>query len=108
MYKYLLNLFFFFLLKMNLYRLKSLFLLIENLFILNLLIIKKIEEKEIFISFIDSFLLALFLELFYILIIYFIRHCFEFTYIFILLFLFLFFIRYLINISFQPIKILYN
>jgi len=93
---------------MNLFRLKHFFLLIDALFYFNLLITKKLEKKELFILTIDSFLLALFLEFLYILIIYFIRNCFEFTYIFILLFIFLFVILYLINISFQPTKILYN
>lgn len=94
---------------MNLFRLKSFFLLIDALFYFNLLITKNLENKELFvISIIDSFFLAIFLELFYILITYFIRNCFKFAYIFILLFLFLLFILYSINISFQPSKILYD
>lgn len=108
MYKYLLFFFFSFFFKMNLFRLKSFFLLLDTLFYFNLLLSKKIQQKELFISITDSFLLALILEFFYILTIYFIRNCFKFLYIYILLLLFLFFIFYIINILFQPIKILYQ
>jgi hypothetical protein len=93
---------------MDLYRLKSLVLLIDTLNYFNLVINKNFRKNELFFSIIDSFFLALFLELFYNLILYFIRNCLKFTYIFILLFFFLLFILYTTNILFKPIKIIYQ
>jgi hypothetical protein len=93
---------------MNLYRLKSLFLLVDTLFYFNLVVKKSFTKNELFFSIIDNFFLVLFLEFFYILTIYFTRNYKKFIFIFILLFLFLFLITSLINILFKPIKILYQ
>jgi hypothetical protein len=93
---------------MNLLRLKSFFSLIDTLIYFNLIINKNSKKNELFFLLIDNFLLALFLEFFYILILYFTRNCYKIIYIYILLFLFIFFILYIINILFKPIKILYQ